>query len=176
VAQFCFAGTVTTLDGKRIEGAVSVDSMSTLLVTPKSGSPTKVELTNVLEARPDTATSEAAMTRGIVLSDGTALAASTFRRADADTIKLVPAMMSAEVSIKAVRVARIVFGSVSSAALEKLPTASSGVLLESGDFVEGEFSGLENGKIKMISVLFGIQSFEAGRAAKMVLLRYVKPA
>src|SRR4051794_29441576 len=76
--QTSFAGSITTLDGKRIEGAVTVDSKSSLVVTPKTGAPVKVELTNLLHAETDTASNEsAAMTRGVVLTDGTALAAAT---------------------------------------------------------------------------------------------------
>jgi hypothetical protein len=175
MANKSFAGSVTTLDGKRIEGEVAIDSPSVLRVTPKSGSPTRVELSNLLEAEMDVP-EEPAMTRGVVLTDGTALAAATFRRADAETVKLVPTMMNAEVSIKAVRVAFIVFGSTSSELLSKVPRASTGVLLDSGDFVEGEFVGLENGKVKISSVLFGIQAFDAGRPARAVVLRDAKPA
>jgi hypothetical protein len=166
---------VTTLEGNRVEGIVSVESASSLLVTPKDGPPTRVELSNVLDAQMAAGADEPDMARGVVLTDGSALAAATFRRADADTVKLVPDIMNAEVSIKAVRVARIVFGAVSRDALAAVPPASSGVLLESGDFVEGEFAGLQNGKIKISSVLFGIQSFDAGRPAKAVILRDAKP-
>src|SRR4051812_38723264 len=73
-----FGGSVTTLDGKRIEGTIAVESKSSLLVTPKSGSPAHIELTNLLNAELDTASDpSAAMTRGVLLTDGTALAAAT---------------------------------------------------------------------------------------------------
>jgi hypothetical protein len=170
VVNNSFAGSITTLDGKRIEGAVAVESAGALTVTPKDGSPTRVELSRVLEAQMDVSTPPT-LTRGIVLTDGTALAAATFRRADDDTIKLVPAMMSAEVSVKSVRVARIVFSELT---IVPSSNGATGVLLESGDFVEGDFLGLENGKAKISSVLFGIQSFEVGRPAKAVILRDAK--
>ena len=52
VAKNSLAGSITTLDGKRIEGTVSVDSKSSLLVSPKNGSsPTRVEMANVLQAQ-----------------------------------------------------------------------------------------------------------------------------
>ncbi|MBC8106306.1 MAG: NPCBM/NEW2 domain-containing protein [Anaerolineae bacterium] len=171
-----FAGSITTLDGKRIEGVVAIDSKSALMVTPKTGPPQKIELANLLHAEMDTASEETGMTRGVVLSDGTALAAATFRRADADSVKLIPSMLSAEVSIKTVRVARILFGNSPPELLQSVPRGSNGVLLESGDFVEGEFVALENGKIKISSVLFGIQGFDAGRPAKAVVLRDTRPA
>lgn len=171
-----FAGSITTLDGKRMEGAVAIDSKSSLLVTPKSGAPARVELNQLLEAEMDSAADEISMSRGVVLSDGTALAAATFRKADANTVTFIAPIPAAEVSIKTVRLAQIVFASPTTESLAGIPGGGSGVLLESGDFVEGEFIALDAGKIKLSSVLFGIQSFEAGRPARVVVLRDARPA
>src|SRR5688572_18047635 len=76
--QFAPGGSITTIDGKRIEGAVAVESKSALTITPKERSPTRVELSKVLQADMDIADDDGgkiALTRGLVLSDGTALAA-----------------------------------------------------------------------------------------------------
>ncbi len=55
-----------------------------------------------------------------------------------------------------------------------LRSGRSGVLLVTGDFVEGKLKSIENGSIKLTSVLFGERKFEMNREATAVVLQ--KPA
>ncbi len=49
-----------------------------------------------------------------------------------------------------------------------------GVLLTSGEFVDGEFKGIENGQVRISSVLFGLRSFSMDSELIALVLR--KPA
>ena len=50
-----------------------------------------------------------------------------------------------------------------------------GVLLERGDFLEGDFSGFGDGLVKISSVLFGVSTYKAGTQAKALGLRDIVP-
>jgi hypothetical protein len=54
---------------------------------------------------------------------------------------------------------------------ERIVPGRAGVLLSTGDFVDGDFRGLENGRVKVSSVLFGLRSFDAGKEVIAVSLR-----
>jgi len=46
-----------------------------------------------------------------------------------------------------------------------------GVLLAKGDFVDGEFRGLDGDQVKVSSVLFGLRSYDARKEVLAVALR-----
>ncbi|MEZ0265976.1 MAG: hypothetical protein ACAI43_14700 [Phycisphaerae bacterium] len=71
------------------------------------------------------------------------------------------------------RVARVVLGSLLPAQAEKLAALADGVMLANGDVIEGEFKGIEGGKLKVVSVLFGAKSIDARHEAAGVVLRAV---
>ena len=58
---------------------------------------------------------------------------------------------------------------------ELLPAGRSGVLLATGDFVDGDFQCVTNGKVLIRSVLFGRRSFALDRKVAAVILRDVAP-
>tara|TARA_B100000686_G_C16531273_1_gene832448 strand:- start:116 stop:781 length:666 start_codon:yes stop_codon:yes gene_type:complete len=69
-------------------------------------------------------------------------------------------------------VARLVFSPL--AAVERIPNRRTGVLLRSGDFVDGEFAGLKDGRITISSVLFGKKEFVVEEEAVAVVLHPVR--
>jgi hypothetical protein len=50
-----------------------------------------------------------------------------------------------------------------------------GLLMVRGDFLDGEFAGIERGEVKMSSVLFGVQRYRLAKEAKAVSLRAIVP-
>src|SRR5206468_3395170 len=52
-----------------------------------------------------------------------------------------------------------------------LNSGRTGVLLTSGDFFDGEFKAIENGRVKMSSVLFGLRTFNLSNEVSVVVLR-----
>jgi hypothetical protein len=175
VCNSSFGGSLTTLDGRSFEGDVKVASGDALVVSPKGGSTTRVELVNVLSASfisSSDAVPDVPMSKGIVMTDGSALACESLLRADMELIRLdVTGVDGRQIAVKTADVARIVLGMLSGELLKRVPPGGhSGVLLDGGDFVEGEFRGIDGGKVRISSVLFGLQSFDAGRHAIAVIL------
>jgi regulation of enolase protein 1 (concanavalin A-like superfamily) len=68
-------------------------------------------------------------------------------------------------------VARIVFQWVSSKGASRLAVGKPGVLLASGDFLEGDFIGMEHGRVRISSVLHGLRSFDTEGEVAAVVLR-----
>ena len=58
--------------------------------------------------------------------------------------------------------------------LAKLPADRAGVLLKDGDFADGDFAGIEDGRVKLNSVLFGERTLEPSAGAAVIALRPVR--
>jgi hypothetical protein len=165
------AATVRTLDGKVYEGEIRFDPLGFVLVTPKSGAAVKVDVTNLLRLTASAEQQEAPA--GAILRDGSILAGKIVS-ADDTTIKLQRGQET--ISIVTSQVARLILGAASRENLAKIPASRSGALLAKGDFFEGEFQGIETGKVKISSILFGLSRFAAGTEAVAVALHDVDPA
>jgi hypothetical protein len=76
-------------------------------------------------------------------------------------------------SILTRNVAHILFQRLRSSDL--IPTGRTGVLLENGDFVDGEFKSLGNNRVKISSVLFGLRSYDLNSGVVAVVLRESSP-
>jgi hypothetical protein len=50
------------------------------------------------------------------------------------------------------------------------------VLLARGDFVDGEIQSIENGQVKISSILFGTRSFDAKKEVLAIALHEISPA
>ena len=72
-------------------------------------------------------------------------------------------------SISLVNVARLYLQPLTSRATEKIPAGRKGVLLANGDFVDGEFKGIEGGRVTVSSVLFGLQAYPLPEVLAVVL-------
>ena len=182
VAQTAFAGTVTTLDGRSFEGEVKFDTRTALGVVQKNGVGVRVELDKLLRATFEPVSSksteasrshEILLARGIVTADGTAIAVENFLKVDKQTVRVTKSdtVGGGEATLRADRVARIVLAPLPDELLVAAPAGKSGVILDGGDFAEGELVNVDNGKVKLNSILFGPQSFECGTRALAVILR-----
>ena len=54
--------------------------------------------------------------------------------------------------------------------LAKLPARGAGALIKDGDFAEGDFAGLDDGRVRLGSVLFGERVFEPSAGVSVVAL------
>lgn len=129
----------------------------------RRGSPATAEFDHVI-ARP--LETRATFTPRIVLRDGTIIA-DHFRTVDDTVVTMSPAKKDLRLLTR--HVARLQFRPVD--ATEELPAGRAGVLLSNGDFVDGEFQCVTNGKVLIGSVLFGRRSLEIGRRVAAVVLR-----
>ncbi len=68
-------------------------------------------------------------------------------------------------------VARILFRWLPDGLSKKLAPGRPGVLLASGEFIEGDFKGIEKGQVKISSVLLGLHSFDLNNDLVAVALR-----
>ena len=79
-----------------------------------------------------------------------------------------------EFSVSTIHVACLVFQNVAPEVASRFP-GRQGVLFTNRDFVDGEFKSIENGKIKLSSVLFGFQTYDIGARVAAIFLREVTP-
>ncbi|MBI3875590.1 MAG: hypothetical protein HY300_06445 [Verrucomicrobia bacterium] len=73
--------------------------------------------------------------------------------------------------LSTVNAARIYFRALSSSRAAKLEPKRPGVLLINGDFIDGEFKGIADGRVQITSVLFGLKSYDINYEALAVTLR-----
>jgi hypothetical protein len=111
--------------------------------------------------------------RGVVLRNGSVLSGQV-QSASTSAVHLARER-SGELSIPLTEVARILFAPAPKALASKIEPGHPGILLANGDFLEGEFEGMEGERIRMNSVLFGPKHFES-RQALLVVVRDVVPA
>jgi hypothetical protein len=107
-----------------------------------------------------------AFTPRIVLRDGTIIA-DHFRAVDDTAVTLSPEKKGLRVLTR--QVARLEFRPLEGT--EAFPAGRGGVLLNNGDFVDGDFQCVTNGRVLLGSVLFGRRSLEIGRKVAAVVLR-----
>ena|GEM_PF-669331 len=110
--------------------------------------------------------------RGVVTWDGSFLAAPLVA---GDDTALQFGGAQKDFSLSTVNAARLIFQNLSAQRAAKVEPGRSGVLLVNGDFVDGEFKGLERGRVKLSSVLFGLKFFDANYEVVAVILREPAP-
>jgi hypothetical protein len=108
----------------------------------------------------------------VVLENGSVLTAESFT-ADSSAVKMV--RRGKTLTVSGPKVARLLFDRFGEADGGKAVPNRPGALLSGGDFLDGEFNGLERNEVKMGSVLFGIRSYRAGGQVKAVSLRALVP-
>ncbi len=92
-----------------------------------------------------------------VLTWGGSLLPAPIQTADDTAIRFGSAHSPPSLSL--VNVARLYLQPLTSRTVEKIPAGRKGVLLANGDFVDGEFKGIEGGRVTVSSVLFGLQAY-----------------
>jgi hypothetical protein len=117
-----------------------------------------------------TAVPRAAYTPRLVLRDGTVLA-DHFAAMDEAGVTLSKAKRS--LRLRTADVARVYFQPEFEA--NALTASRTGVLLSNGDFIDGDFRGIEAGQVKISSVLLGQRRYDLNRRVAAVLLRDVTP-
>jgi hypothetical protein len=110
---------------------------------------------------------------GIALRNGVFLAGAI---ETAGETSLRPAGLLKNTPLSTVNVARIICQPLSKAMEARLVPGRPGVLLARGDFVDGEFRGIEDGQVKVSSILFGTRSFDAKKEVLAIALHEISPA
>lgn len=156
----------------------SVGAAARLMWSSASISKTNIPATHLFPSRPAPSRSPRRnemekMPPGVVLRDGSFLAG-TVEHATESLVRASGLLKNHPLST--IQLARIVCQPLSKAMEARLAAGRPGVLLAKGDFVDGDFRGIENGQIKISSVLFGTRSFDGTKEALAVVLREVAPA
>jgi hypothetical protein len=110
---------------------------------------------------------------GLVLRNG-AFLAGAIEAASETSIRAAGAFKNKRLST--VNVARILCQPLSKAMEARIVPGRAGVLLAKGDFVDGDFRGIEDGQVKVSSILFGTRSFDAKKEVLAVVLHEVSPS
>jgi len=110
---------------------------------------------------------------GVVLRNGAFLAGAI--ETASETSLRAPGVLK-NTPLSTINVARIVCQPLSKALEERIIPGRAGVLLTKGDFVDGEFRGIDDGQVKVNSILLGTRSFDAKKEVLAVALREISPA
>jgi len=147
-------GTIRTLDGKSVTGSITLGNHDDLVVSGAGGGDVSVDLRDLLDASLNEHVEPGMLPSGLLLTDGDAIAASVIRADDA-TLTYSRSGTTGKARIDVSKVADIAFHPVTAAVRAKMPNDSTGALLATGDFIEGEFLGIVDGKVRISSVLLG---------------------
>jgi len=108
---------------------------------------------------------------GVMLVNGSLLAR---KISSADDTSVNLSQPGQESVLSTVNAARFLLKPLPMELASELRPGRVGLLLSNNDFVDGEFKSFADGKIKLSSVLFGVQSYDANQAL-VVVLRDLKP-
>ena len=109
---------------------------------------------------------------GVVLMSGAILGA-PIRSANSSSIHLQGVLGQRPLALTGV--ARVHVKPLTAELASALPKGRTGVLLKNRDFIDGEFTGIENGRVQIESVLFGKRSFDLAKDAVAIVLRDYEP-
>ncbi|MCX6905000.1 MAG: hypothetical protein NTW03_16280 [Verrucomicrobia bacterium] len=189
-------GKLRTTDGKTYQGEISIEPAG-FKITPSGGVAKIIALSGVAvvaidaperQNRPRPAGQKTTTSRGtgspplelkpparrgVLLCDGSFLAWPV-RAVEGDRLRLREDLKAPDVPLT--QVARIQYGESPAATSMAPPRNQPGILLNNGDFVEGEIKTLSDGRVKVSSVLFGLQSYEMGGKVAAVVFRDWAPA
>lgn len=150
----CRAGTVQTFSGETYEGDVRLDS-SGITVTPAGAAIVKVDLGNILDANfADKETAKNYQVHGVTLKSGSIIAGSV-DSLDAVSLKIG----GQDVKVPATEISRVVFQRIPQNIEAQIQPGHFGALLSNGDLFEGEVRGITDGRVKVISPIFGLRNF-----------------
>src|SRR5258706_6261014 len=143
-------------------------------VTVQQGQPRDEPPPTLNESAP-VPTSEAQapmLNRAIVLRNGSVIGNVHIHSADAKSIEFTRSDQK-RMKLPTPEVARLVLAPATPQQLAKIPASGNGVLLAKGDFIEGELESLQNGRVKISSVVFGPRDLAVGTEALVIVLRDV---
>ena len=105
---------------------------------------------------------------GLLLRTGTLLAGARIDQADDVSLHFVKGDRNGTLALASV--ARVIFRELTPDTAANIPAKGAGVLLREGDFIEGDFKGIRDGKVQLSSVLFGLARFAPrDKAAALIL-------
>jgi NPCBM/NEW2 domain len=168
------AGTIQTLDGQILNGAVSVDADGQLLIDVPDGPKDHLDLKNLFDVIFTDNPGAGQLSCGVALTDGSVIAADVIDHLNGDSLSLVSGGYRASIPLS--KIARIVFRPIPPAILAKAPPGRQGALLDGGDFFEGDLKALNSRYVRLESILFGSSSFDTRTQALAILLAEVHPA
>ena len=171
------AEVVLTTDGRILDGAVRFDDAAestpspnpSITIVQRTGPTVRVELAKVLLL---SSGRTAPLECGVVLTSGSIIATRSIDRIDGRTLRVTRSSAPPEsVDIALNTVADMVFRRPASATLSLPVSATTGVLLSTGDFFEGEVLSLQGNRIVVSSALFGERVFQVGTEVLAARLR-----
>jgi len=124
----------------------------------------------VSDSKKPTATAPGALPAGILMNDGSFIAQSP-RSATKTRISLQEGVVGPDLALELV--SRINLSEVSPALAAGFDTSRVGAYLHTGDFVEGEFQGMDTNYVRLGSVLFGNHRLDRERVLALVLRNVV---
>ena len=178
------ADTVVTRNGRTLEGRIELEAKGGLKIGGVSVPLTDLKLASFKQATqqkaPATKDELARLTDGLwALKQGGALSwdgSFIARKVVAmDDTKVSFAGAPRELFLSTVNTAAVFFKPVTLGQAFELKGRKPGVLLASGDFVEGNLKSMADGAVVMDSILFGRKSYMAGTEAVVLWLREPKP-
>jgi hypothetical protein len=137
---------------------------------PKDEPPPKLDASG--EATKAAAAGQPMLHRAVVLRTGAVIGNVRIQSADDKTVHVIRAD-GKPADFSTAEVARLVLGPVTAQHLARIPPTGSGVLLGKGDFFEGEFESLKDGRVRVNSVVFGPRELIAGTEAVVVVLHEI---
>jgi len=116
--------------------------------------------------------SRSALPPGVVLLSG-AIIGAPILSANESSIRFKGVFAKRPVPLT--KVARIQIVPLSPVLAAAIPQGRAGVLLKNRDFIDGDFAGIENGRLKLSSVLFGNRNFDLAKEVVAIVLRGTGP-
>ena len=110
---------------------------------------------------------------GVFLLNGTIVAA-PIQSANESSIHFQGVL--AKQTLPVTKVARIYVKPLADDLAAALPKGRAGVLLKNRDFIDGDFVGIENGRLKLGSMLFGSRNYDLAKDVVAIVLRGNDPA
>ena len=149
------------------------DAIARLFWSSASVAKTNVPFTHLSPSTPAPMSAQSFTTGGktppgLLLRNGSFMAC-TIERAT-DTSLRVSGLLGQR-QLSTVNISRILCQPLSRTLEARLSPGRTGVLLAKGDFVDGDFRGIENGRVSVSSVLFGQRSFDAKKEVLAIALR-----
>ena len=149
------ADTLVTMEGKRYEGTARFDTRGFIIIQQYAGSGVRVEISNVLMLRfTPRKPADGILSFGVVLVDGTSLPLESFRLREGSFIAKAPGEKKDQ-PLPVGQIARLVVAPITAAMEARLSGGAFGVLLRTGDFIDGPIVSADAYTVVVDSVLFG---------------------
>lgn len=147
-----WGGSIRTLDGRVLTGAVAFGNHNELVITSANSTETHVDLADLLDAALADHADTGVLPPGLLLVNGDAIAATIIH---ADDASLTYSRRGGNAAIDLAKVADIAFHPLPAALRAKVANDATGALLATGDFIEGDCQAIADGKVRISSVILG---------------------